>query len=42
MDRTEEITQARHAIEDALFRYAEAIDTGDIETLGRSSLKVRW
>jgi 3-phenylpropionate/cinnamic acid dioxygenase small subunit len=34
MDQTEQITQARHAIEDALFRYAEAIDTGDIETVG--------
>jgi hypothetical protein len=34
MDRTVEITQARFAIEDALFRYAEAIDTGDIETVG--------
>ena len=34
MDRTLKITQARFAIEDALFRYAEAIDTGDIETVG--------
>jgi hypothetical protein len=34
MDRTIKVTQARIAIEDALFRYAEAIDTGNIETVG--------
>jgi 3-phenylpropionate/cinnamic acid dioxygenase small subunit len=34
MDRTLKLVQARYAIEDVLFRYAEAVDTGDLEALG--------
>ena len=34
MDRTNEIVQARYAIEEIMFGYAEGIDTGDIESVG--------
>src|SRR5690554_3199053 len=34
MERTLRVTQARHAIEDVIFRYAEAVDGGDMEALG--------
>lgn len=34
MDRIQAITEARYAIEDIMMRYAEGIDTGDIEVVG--------
>jgi 3-phenylpropionate/cinnamic acid dioxygenase small subunit len=35
MDRINQITQARHVIEQIMFTYAEGIDTGDIETVAQ-------
>ena len=34
MEKALKMLQARHAIEQILFRYAEAVDQGDLETLG--------
>ena len=33
MDRTVKIAQARFAVEDIIYRYAEALDAGDIESV---------
>jgi len=33
MERALKVVQARHVIEEVLFRYAEAVDHGDLETL---------
>ena len=33
MDRTVKIAQARFAVEDIVYRYAEALDTGDLESM---------
>lgn len=35
MERTLKVVQARHAIEDIIFRYADAVDGADMETVGR-------
>ena len=35
MDRTQNVAQARFAIEDIIFRYAEALDEGDLETVSQ-------
>lgn len=35
MERIQAVAAARFAIEDIMFRYAEGIDTGDIETVGK-------
>ena len=35
MDCTQQIAQARYAIEDIIFRYAEALDGGDLETVSQ-------
>lgn len=39
MDRTIQIAQARFAIEEILFCYAESLDTGDLETMAGLFLK---
>jgi 3-phenylpropionate/cinnamic acid dioxygenase small subunit len=41
MDRALKITEARTAIEDIVYRYAEAIDLGDLETVGELFAKGR-